>query len=68
MLTQSALYGLILHTDSEPAEPDRPSSAMVGMWNDFASCVPISANHVISTRHQDSSGGPNTVTIMGVVY
>lgn len=66
LLVNSTVWGIVLHTDDEPA--DKPSDALVGFWNTFASCVVISPNHVISTRHQDHAGGPNTVTIMGTDY
>ena len=68
LLARSAVFGIILHSPAEPVEPARPSNAMVGRWNTFASCVPISPNHVISTKHQDHAGGPNTVQINGITY
>jgi len=52
--TDSAL-GIILHPDGEPnlvTWIDRPSDDVVGRWGNIASCVAVSSNCVITTKHQ----------------
>jgi len=53
---------LVFHPDGEPnlaTWTDRPPQNVVGRWARGASCVPISRNCVITTRHQD--GNINTI-------
>jgi hypothetical protein len=53
--------GVVLHTDDQPA--DRPSDDVVGRWGSNASCVLISPNVVLTTRHQ--GGGVGTAVEIG---
>ena len=61
---------IVLHDDSDPVPSgtvNRPVDAVIGRWNDNASCVAIGPNHVITTQHQ--GGGVGTaVVIDGVEY
>ena len=62
--------GIVLHPDGEPNLAnwtDRPNPNVVGRWGSNASCVAVSSNCVITTRHQ--GGGINTpVEIGGNTY
>ena len=61
---------IILHPDGEPnlaTWMDRPADNVVGRWGSNASCVAVSRNCVVTTRHQ--GGGISTsVRIAGVTY
>ena len=65
LLVQSTGFGIVLHTDDEPN--DRPADEVVGRWSSNSSCVVISPNHVLATRHQ-GGGGSTTVRIGGTSY
>jgi hypothetical protein len=63
--TRPAL-GIILHPDGEPnlaTWTDRPDPNVAGRWGNNASCVAVSSNCVIMTRHQ--GGGIGTVVEIG---
>ena len=64
-LVQSTGFGIVLHTDDEPN--DRPADEVVGRWGSSGSCVVISPNHVLTTRHQGGGAG-TTVKIGGTNY
>jgi hypothetical protein len=68
--------GVVLHTYDPPSDPtkppynqptDHPNNAVVGSWNYNASCVAISPNYIITTRHQNAGVG-TTVTFGGKNY
>jgi hypothetical protein len=53
--TTDSAPGIILHPDGEPNLAtwiDRPSDDVVGRWGNIASCVVVSSNCVITTKHQ----------------
>ena len=61
---------LILHPDGEPnlaVWTDRPPADVVGRWGGNASCVAISSNCVVTTRHQ-GGGVWTSVKMAGVTY
>ena len=64
-------YGIVTHPgDGEPnliEWTDRPVDELVGRWGNNASCVVISPNCVITTRHQGGGAGTG-VEIGGVSY
>jgi hypothetical protein len=63
-------WGVIFHPDGEPnlaTWTDRPPQAVVGRWGGNASCVAVSANCVITTRHQGVSMGV-PVVVDGSTY
>jgi len=65
---QAVVRGIVLHPDGEPnlaIWTDRPDSNTVGRWGTNASCVAISSNHVITTKHQGTSA---FVEIGGITY
>lgn len=64
----SPALGIVFHPDGEPdlgTWTDRPDSNAVGRWGSNASCVPISPNHIITTKHQ--GGGVSTLVVIGGV-
>ena len=61
----SASFALILHTDDIPS--DKPDDDVIGRWGSNASCVVISGNEVLTTRHQGGGVG-TTVNIGGTDY
>lgn len=58
VLLGASADGLILHPLGEPnaSWTDRPANSIVAKWTGNASCVVISANYVLTTRHQIDSG------------
>jgi len=63
-------FGLVLHPDGEPnlaSWTARPYDDVVGRWGNNASCVAVSRNSVITTRHQ-GGGTEKIVTIGGQAY
>jgi len=63
-------FGLILHTSGEPniaSWTDRPPAEVIGRWGYSGSCVVISPDCVITTRHQ-GGGLYTSVEIGGVKY
>lgn len=68
-LWQAFACGLVLHPNGEPDQTwtDRPDPNSVGRWGSNASCVPVAANYVVTTRHQ--GGGLTTIVrVGGVAY
>ena len=62
--------GVILHPAGEPnlvTWTDRPDPNVVGRWSSNASCVAVSGNCVITTRHQ-GGGVDSSVQIGGNTY
>ena len=62
--------GIILHPDGEPnlaGWTDRPYEHAIGRWSGNGSCVAISRNCVITTRHQ-YGGTSSKVVIDGTTY
>ena len=58
--------GIVLHPDGEPNLAnwtDRPDPNVIGRWGSNASCVAVSSNCVITTRHQ--GGGVDTYVDIG---
>src|SRR3972149_316633 len=56
--TSGSTFGVILHPNGEPnlvTWTDRPPNDVVGRWGGCASCVAVSSNCVITTRHQTSN-------------
>jgi hypothetical protein len=51
--------GIVLHKGHEPGADwmDKPNDAVVGRWGSNASCVAISPNYIITTRHQGNGVG-----------
>jgi len=70
LCVSKAAVGVVLHPDGEPnlaVWTDRPDANVVGRWGNNASCVAVSSNSVITTRHQ--GGDVNTpVEIGGQTY
>ena len=67
---RGAVFGIVLHPDGEPnlaTWTDRPDCNVVGRWSSNASCVVITPNHIITTRHQYGSAS-SPVLIGGVTY
>ncbi len=65
-LAPSISFGIILHPDGEPnlaVWTDRPDVNVVGRWGSNASCVAVSSNCIITTRHQ--GGGIGTSVYFG---
>lgn len=63
--TPFAGYAIVLHPDGEPnlsTWTDKPDANVIGRWRGNASCVAISRNCVITTRHQ---GGLTGQVIIG---
>jgi hypothetical protein len=61
---------LILHPAGQPdltAWTDRPADNVVGEWSSNASCVAVSRNCILTTRHQGGGLG-SKVKIAGVGY
>jgi len=61
---------LVLHPGGEPnlaAWTDRPPKNVIGRWGNNASCVAVSPNCVLTTRHQGGGIG-RLVEIDGVKY
>jgi len=55
---EGSASGVILHPDGEPdlvTWTDRPNDDVVGRWGGCASCIAVSSNCVITTRHQTSN-------------
>ena len=65
LLPAAVSYGVVLHTDVQPA--DRPADAVIGRWGVNASCVAVSPDYVLTTTHQ---GGDTTTPVVlgGVAY
>jgi len=65
-----AAVGVVFHPDGEPnlaVWKDRPDANVVGRWGNNSSCVAVSSNCIITTRHQ--AGGVGTsVEIGGHTY
>jgi hypothetical protein len=62
----SLSIALVLHPQGEPdpaAWTDRPDPNTVGRWSGNASCVAVSSNCIITTRHQ--GGGTGTSVYFG---
>jgi len=70
-LIAQAAFGIVLHPgDGEPEAEnwtDRPADEVMGRWANNASCVAISPNCVITTRHQGGGIGI-VVDIAGASY
>jgi hypothetical protein len=70
VLCEAAAFGVVFHPAGEPnlaTWTDRPDPNIMGRWGSSASCVAISENAVITTRHQ--GGGIDTpVEIAGNSY
>jgi hypothetical protein len=70
LCASKSVLGVVLHPDGEPnlvVWTDRPDANVVGRWGSNASCVAVSSNSVITTRHQ--GGDVNTpVEIGGHTY
>jgi len=73
ILSNSNVWGIVLHTLDDPNDPTfgqpavHPEPSVLGRWGINASCVAISPNYIITTRHQ--GGGVNsTVTFGGIEY
>ena len=61
---------IILHPAGEPnlvIWTDRPSDDVVGRWGSYASCVAVSRNCVVTTRHQ-GGGTEQLMYIAGRTY
>jgi hypothetical protein len=65
ILISSNVSGMILHTDSQPTV--HPEDSVVGRWSYNASCVAISPNYIITTRHQGGGVG-SVVNFGGINY
>jgi len=62
--------GVILHPAGEPnlaVWQDRPPTAVIGRWGSNASCVVVSPNCIVTTRHQGGSTA-TVVRVDGVAY
>ncbi len=60
--------GIILHPAGEPnlaTWQDRPSTEVIARWSYNASCVVVSPNCIVTTRHQ--GGGTGSVVVVGGV-
>lgn len=70
VLCEAAAFGVVFHPAGEPnlaTWTDRPDANIIGRWGSSASCIAISENAVITTRHQ--GGGIDTpVEIAGNSY
>lgn len=64
-LPPSVALAIIVHVDGDPS--DKPSDNVVGRWGTNASCVVISGNEILTTRHQGGGVG-TTVQIAGTNY
>lgn len=67
---QIPCFAIVLHPDGEPnliEWTDRPHEDTVGRWGTNASCVAVSSNCVITTRHQ-GGGTASLITIAGQEY
>ena len=65
-----AAVGVVLHPGGEPnlaVWKDRPDANVVGRWGNNASCVAVSSNSIITTRHQGGGVG-TSVAIGGNTY
>ncbi|MBN2211008.1 MAG: hypothetical protein JW709_06390 [Sedimentisphaerales bacterium] len=52
--------GIVMHPESSPIpSAQRPVDGVMGRWGSNASCVAISPNYIITTRHQ--GGGVGTI-------
>ncbi len=61
---------IILHPAGEPdllTWTDRPSDNLIGRWGSNASCVAVSRNCIVTTRHQLGGAG-TSVEIAGITY
>lgn len=70
VLCDGAAVAIVLHPEGEPnlvVWTDRPDANIIGRWGSNASCVAISENAVITTRHQ-GGGIDTTVEIGGNSY
>jgi len=70
LLCERCAIGIVLHPEGEPnlaTWTDRPDANVMGRWSSNASCVAISENAVITTRHQGGGIG-TTVEIGGNSY
>lgn len=70
LLCDGTAVAIVLHPDGEPnlgSWTDRPDVNVIGRWGSNATCVAISENAVITTRHQ-GGGGDTTVEIGGNSY
>ncbi|UCC22018.1 MAG: PEP-CTERM sorting domain-containing protein [Planctomycetota bacterium] len=65
LLTPAPCFAIVVHIDQTPA--DKPHDNVLGRWGTNASCVMISGNEVLTTRHQGGGVG-TTVQIGGVDY
>jgi hypothetical protein len=65
LLVPSLGFGIVVHIDETPA--DKPHDDVLGRWGTSASCVVISGNEVLTTRHQGGGVG-TTVHIGGLDY
>lgn len=60
-------FAIILHPGAEPNLADWPDANAVGRWSSNASCVAVSSNAIITTRHQ--GGGVGTlIWFEGIEY
>lgn len=70
VLCEGSAFAVVLHPDGEPnlaTWTDRPDANVIGRWGSSASCIAISENAVITTRHQ-GGGIDTTVEIGGNSY
>ncbi len=70
LLLAAPARAVVLHDDSDPVPTgtaNRPADVLIGRWSNWASCVPIGPNYVVTTQHQGGDVGA-TVTVGGVSY